>query len=398
MELYADDYCLIEGVTPVNQDSLESLFILYQPLIGHEACSLYLTLCSIGNENEAMKHLELCNILDMSLERVEKARVRLEQYGLIQSYLKKGKRNQYIYHVNAILSPSDFLNHYALGLQYNERFGNQKYQMMRAEYETRTFDKSEYDNVSEHLDRKAILNLSVDQLEGMIKNNKQESSLPEGFDYGRFLKGLTNTVFPKSLRSDGNMKIIGQLALTYGISEERMKVLVSRSINIETNYFDKDALVRKVRAEKPNFELEKITGYDLPPVFFLGEKQKGAPVSNSDKRLLESLINDYGLATPVVNLLVEYVLEQNNKILSTDYVKKIAATWVMHEVKTEDDARQVISMMSRSNKEREMRSATIKKTSAVPKKKVVVNESEEDLRELEDLIQKLGERYEKSGI
>jgi Replication initiation/membrane attachment protein len=398
MELYADDYCLIEGVTPINQDSFESLFVLYQPLIGNEACSLYLTLCAIGNENEAMKHLDLCNILDMSLEKVEKARVRLEQHGLLQTYLKKGKRNQYIYRIISILNPSDFLNHYALGLQYNERFGNQKYQMMKARYEARTFDKSEYDNISEHLDRKALLNLSVDQLEEMIKSNKQESRLPVGFDYGRFLKGLSNTVFPKSLRSDENMKIIGQLALTYGISEERMKVLVSRSINIETIYFDKETLIRKVRAEKPNFELEQITGYDLPPVLFLVEKQRGAPVSNTDKRLLESLVNDYGLATPVVNLLVEYVLEQNNKILNTDYVKKIAATWVMHEVKTAEDARQVIAMMSRSNKEREMRSATIEKSNTIPKKKIIKNESEEDLRELEDMIQKLGERYEKSSI
>ena len=397
MELYAQDYFLIEGVMPLQQDSMESLFVLYQPFMGYEACSLYMTLYSIGNENESIKHIELCNLLDMSIDRLEKARVRLEQYGLLKTYLKEGKINQYIYRMKSVLKPIDFLNHYAFGLQYSERFGMQKYQLMKAKFESRYFDKSDYTDISEQLNSREILNLSVDQLKDIIKNKKKTNSMPIGFDYGRFLKGLSNIVFPKSLRTDENMQLIGQLAITYGISEERMRVLVSRSIDIEKKLFDKNALMRRVRSEKPDYALEKISGYDLPPVLFLQEKQYGVPVSNTDKKLLESLINDYGLTTQVVNRLIEYVLEENSKVFATEYVRKVAATWVMYGVKTVEDAHKVIAILSRNNKEKEMRTASIEKTTKVKKKKEeVLVASDEEVRELEELIEKLGERYEKN--
>ncbi|MBP3853532.1 MAG: DnaD domain protein, partial [Erysipelotrichaceae bacterium] len=55
-------------------------------------------------------------------------------------------------------------------------------------------------------------------------------------------------------------------------------------------------------------------------------------------KLVESLCRDYGLNHEVVNVLIEYTLQQTNQKFPKAYVEKIASSWVRLQIRDVDAA------------------------------------------------------------
>src|SRR5690625_7466663 len=75
-------------------DYTNSLIHLYQPLIGIDSISLYLTLLhdiNLQPEVQLQTHHTLMNQLNMSLDKIYEARLKLEGIGLIKTYQKDRK-------------------------------------------------------------------------------------------------------------------------------------------------------------------------------------------------------------------------------------------------------------------------------------------------------------------
>lgn len=64
-----------------------------------------------------------------------------------------------------------------------------------------------------------------------------------------------------------------------------------------------------------------------PPLTLLEKRSDGAKVAAADARIVESLIIDYQLYPGVVNVLLDYVLWQNDMKLTKAFIDKIAAHW-----------------------------------------------------------------------
>ena len=111
------------------------------------------------------------------------------------------------------------------------------------------------------------------------------------FDYERFLAKCTNLTFPVVLRTQENLALIGRLATIYGLSVDRMIILIKECIRLSTMEFDSEKL--KVKAARAVSDVtENKDTYDLSPVSFLQSKQNGLPVSYTDKKLVEHLAMD----------------------------------------------------------------------------------------------------------
>lgn len=396
MELFAKDVYQVENELSLNANQLQALFNLYQPLVGSAAVALYMTLVNSRKFLVEQKHQYLCNTMDLSIEALERARTKLEQYGLCKSFVLQKEPVRYLYHLIEPLEAPVFLEHYLFGISYKKVMGLHEFEYMKSLYAESIVSSTGYVEITERLKATDLPTVTSKDMSEFVKlkNDSKEIVLPDSFDYSMFLKGMSNLTFPKKLRTDENLLLIGQLATVYGISETRMRVLVSRSIDIDQGVFQSNRLTQLVRREKGNQSEIKVSGYQLPPVLFLQEKQFGAPVTNTDKKLLEELVNDVQLAPEVVNVLIEYILDTNNKILVKDYVLKNAVTWKMHEVKTVEDAHQLIKTLSRNNKEKEMRAASVKKVD-VKKKEVTNTLSEQEELELrkriEEKMKRVGE-------
>nr|WP_243734764.1 DnaD domain protein [Erysipelothrix anatis] len=83
--------------------------------------------------------------------------------------------------------------------------------------------------------------------------------------------------------------------------------------------------------------------YELDPISFIAYKQENDYVVDADKNLIKSLQSNFKFNDEVVNILIEYILDNNNKNLNKNYVEKIAATWKRKGIETAKQAQDEVS-------------------------------------------------------
>lgn len=361
MELFEQDSYRCETVNLPDISVMVSLFALYHPLIGSDAAALYSTLLvEAQKQNAAEKHYRLCKIMNKEIADLERARIRLEQFGLLRTYFSK-QEDTYIYQLIRPLSADDFLKHYVYGIQFKKALGISDYELSKEKYGSENLPRSGYTEITAKFNQTEFQKISAQDMEEFINvkvndiKDDRNMGYPKEFDYQAFIKDLSELTFPRKLRTPENIRLIAQLATIYGISISRMRVLACRSISIKDQTFDANGLINRVRREQPVYENTSAVGYDLPPLLFLQNKQPGIPVSLSSKKTLEYLVNDTPLSTPVVNFLIEYVLDNSNNILNQKYVEKVAETFVRSQIGSLEEAKELIKRLKRTTKEQEMR-------------------------------------------
>ena len=111
MELKGKDIYRIECGNFLSDERIVSLYSLYQPLIGTDAVSLYMTMYSEGlNQHSQESHNRLCALMNLSIDVLERARIRLEEYMLVKTYVQaQENRNVYVYVLNMPMNPESFI-------------------------------------------------------------------------------------------------------------------------------------------------------------------------------------------------------------------------------------------------------------------------------------------------
>ncbi|MDV6377567.1 helicase DnaB, partial [Sporosarcina sp. GW1-11] len=90
-ELQPVDSFRVKLTHPFSSYDRQMLTLFYQPLIGSEAVSLFLTLWTDAENTEPQEHSHyyLMNILSFSLQPIFQARITLEAIGLLRTYKLK---------------------------------------------------------------------------------------------------------------------------------------------------------------------------------------------------------------------------------------------------------------------------------------------------------------------
>ncbi|NLZ75402.1 MAG: hypothetical protein GX914_02765 [Erysipelotrichia bacterium] len=316
------------------------LAALYMPLIGVEAMGIYSLLYAErkGSINSDIERL--CVLSGLDIDSLKKNLLVLEQFSLVERYYKDGI---YVFVVISPVSASAFFENDVYARLYLNRVGKKQFEITKTKYLTNKINFDNFENLTNKKLDLSVLKNWTETEEKLYQQLKEpiykEDAIEIKFDYDSFMRSIGDSVllFPYSLRTKENMQTIGQLATLFSITPEKMKTLVAKSIDIESNTFDKEKLKRLCLNEKTVDVVEGNNEYDLSPVSFLYLKQ-GVPVSNADKRLLEYLQIELQLKPEVVNVLIEHCLENTNQKLSKDYVEKVATTWIRQKVETLEDA------------------------------------------------------------
>lgn len=348
--LKSEDKLTLELHGTLSSDGFSSLQMLYAPLLGKDALVLYQTLAALAAQPQKIRnHLLVQKISGLSMERMEVCREVLEQYLLVKTYYD-GARNAYIYSIYMPKEGNDFLRHDVFGRLYMKKMGKQVYEFARTNFAPTNQDKSKYQEITTSM--RNLMDWD-DQAEDAFRDLRPEQkpmqALPFNFDV--FLSGLSNMIFPESQRTAENLQFIAEKASLYGISEKDMQVLVGKSINIRTNTLDRNKLVKFMQKAKKNYDKTFDDPYQMPPVRFLQSKQHGVHVSVADQRLIDDVLQgQYHLVPEVINVLLEYVLERCNQVLSKAYVEKVAATWVRLGIDTVQKAQDAIQNETKEKK------------------------------------------------
>lgn len=388
-----EDKCCIEVMGEMTMERSAAFSMLYYPLLGKDAAVLYHTLMAIATRSRKIKnHLLIEKISGLSAALIEKNRHVLEQFLLLKTYYK-AEENRFVYQLFVPKNGNEFLRHEVFGRLYMKKMGKQVYEFNKLCFAHNVEDKSEYLEITAPFENLLDDDWKEKEEEAFRKSRPEEvgqyqSEFALRFNYDRFLQGLSKSVFPQMARNEKNLRCIGELATIHGIDEMSMRKLVSQSMNLKDNTLNLEVLKRKARNFQGEWKHEEKDLYSLPPVRFLQNLQRGITVSNTDKKLIESLLHEFQMQPEVVNVLIEYVLEKTNQKLTKSYVEKIAGEWIRLQIDTSQKAFEHIAY----DKQKKVDKVTSKKLPDWYHNQDLVqsNDVEVDEEELQRLMKQLG--------
>ena len=320
--------CTIQKRTDFSAHDFSCLFLLYAPLIGQDAIHLYGLLRSISGDVEVD---QIQRWIGFGGLRLTKARKMLEQFELLKTYYNR-ELQSWIYEIHTPLASQDFLRHDTFSRLYLQQVGSRQFDEIKVLLEEKESIPIGFENVSESVNVSPLDQWDEQKEIVYSQVRPQKASIVEksNFDFDTFLKGMDN-IFPIGLRTEQTLSTIAQLSMLHGITAKEMKKYVMRSINPETMEFDEQKLREFVFA---NRRVEKVpkNKYDMAPIKFMQNAQQGAPVAYADKKLIESLSTQFGLENEVINVLIEYTLQQTNQKFPKAYVQKVAASWARLQI------------------------------------------------------------------
>ena len=385
--LPADTYTVINK-TILDDTDHKILTMLYQPIIGYQAISLYESLKDDldkqGIISEEYTHHHLMSTMQLSLQEIIVAREKLEGIGLLKTYIKEENTNNYVYLLYSPLTPEELFNHPILNIVLYNNIGKQEYDKLINYFKTPRINLRGYNDVTKSFDQvfSSIEKVSMDTVTDITKKQSKNIEISKGIDFNELIASIPESEITVKTFNDEARNLINSLCFTYNIKTYDMINLVRNSLN-EKGQIDKTNLRKSCRnyyqfehdgslptliykrqpdyLKKPTgdnskwaqmvYTLESITPYEL-----LKSKYKGAEPTDRDKKLIESLLIDQKLSPGVVNVIIAYTLKTNNEKLTKSYVETIAGQLKRLNVQTVEEAMRV------TEKEHKKISKTIKKT------------------------------------
>ena len=370
--LPADTYIVINK-TVIHDSDRKLVSMLYQPIIGYTAVSLYFTLLDDLDKSELMSydltHHHLMATMQLKLEDIVIAREKLEACGLLKTYFKGGSINQYVYLIFSPMSAYEFFNHPILNVVLYNNLGKKEYERIVNYFKVPYINLKDYEDITSSFDQVFTSTCgSVVNINDEIR--KRESGYPyleKSVDFNMIISSIPDSMIHDKCFSKEIKQLINSLSFIYQLDTLAMQGLVRDSLN-EKGFIDK-MLLRKNAREYYQFEhagdlptviynkqpdyLKKPEGdhskwakmvyafENLTPYQFLKAKYKGAEPTDRDKRLIENLLIDQKLNPGVVNVLISYVLKINHEQLKKSYVETIAGQWKRLNIETVEEAMKI---------------------------------------------------------
>ena len=418
--LPADSYVVINK-SFLNENDRLILTMLYQPIIGSIALSLYFTLWSDLNKNQILSseytYHHLMNVMCLRLEDIISARKKLEAIGLLKTLFKSGDVNNYVYELYSPLSPSEFFSNPILATSLLSSIGKKEYQELINYYRVPKINTSEFENITVKFSEVYMMSNKSDSVveEDIKKKDKLEIMIDDVIDFDFVFSSIPKGILNEKSITSSTRKLINRLAYLYNFDNMIMIGLIKDSINekgqiSETelkknckNYysFENSNAPKLVYKSKANINMnskdiknikEKLIDCfeNTTPYDFLKAKYKGGKPTAKDVNLIESLLVDQELNPGVVNVLIDYVLRINDNKLNKNFVEAIASQWKMSNIRTVKDAMmQAEKEYKKKNqtKEKKVISDKLEKLPAWYGKDIKKKEmSEEDVKELENML------------
>lgn len=378
MELQAVDSYQVKASGILTGADRKIITMLYQPLMGAECLALYQTLFTEVEENrlwsEAHSHVQLLNMLDISLKALFEARLKLEGLGLLKSYVKtENDQRFYVYEILPPLSPEKFFSDGLLNIYLYSKIGNAQFQRLRRFFADEAFETDTYSEITrsfqdvfEPFKGGASAAESVSNQVLVDKVAAKEIEFDDAsFDFHLFLSLLSPGMITREKITREVRQTILKLHGIYQVSEKDMPSYLYRALDsngeidivylrkiVREGYTIENGAPPKLQMkhetsikEEPEVKetlndeealqvyLESITPFQL-----LVDISDGAVPAETDLRVVEEVMNQQNLPVPVMNVLIEYVLLRLDRKLSKNYMMTIAAHWKRKNVKTAKEA------------------------------------------------------------
>ena len=425
--LPADTYIVVSKTITSDEDR-KRITLLYQPIIGHTAVSLYLTLLddlSKSIMSEEFTHHHLVSTMQLKLTDIIIAREKLEAVGLLKTYVKEENVNNYVYVIYSPLSVNDFLNHPILGIVLYNNLGKKEYDKLVSNFKVPRINLKDYTDITATFNSvftPVSGNVFLDN-DNVIKKNIGSLNMEDKVDFDLLISSIPKNMINDKCFNEETKSLINSLAFTYNIDDLNMQGLVRNSLN-EKGMIDKNELIKEVRnfyefdnagklptliysmqpdylktpkGDNSNWAKQVYTFENTTPNDYLRSKYKNGEPTMRELEIIEDLMVKQKMKPGVVNVLISYVLKVNNNKFTRNYVETVASQWNRMNIETVEDAMHVaekehkkIQKMINDNKNKVVKTTKDGKEEQLPswfgkeldKKEI----SDDEKKELDNLI------------
>jgi replication initiation and membrane attachment protein len=340
-------------------DDINTMSLLYAPLIGSDAFMLYFGLYSLIERNnmksETIIHQDFLEIFSFKTNDFLNARLKLEGIGLLISYATGD--GSYLYYLCPPLTAKSFIKDATLGLFLYSKIRRETFDFIYNHFAIERIDTKMVTNITKSFDEvydSSITNDSTYEKFGYILGRNPNQGLVitnNKFDFNKF-KSAINTDFLELGITKEFTKQIEDLAFVYKFNENEMIGLYNDSIN-KQGLFDYRLLKQKanqlfvfnrnlkapILTTKSEDDFDDIVTYldNVSPVDLLDANLNSYPPEYLDT--INQIYSEINLPRGVLNCMIIKVLKSKGGVLpKVNYFKSVAETWIGDNILSTQDA------------------------------------------------------------
>jgi len=403
------ELCVTQMMT---SEELQILTLLYQPIIGSVAVSLYMTLNTLASKSSPslFSHHLLLQVLNVGVEDLLALRYKLEAVGLIQVYVTE-EDHHLTYYLKKPMQAKAFFNDGIINVFLNLKVGNHDYQQLKQLF-VQELPHIQGQNISKPFNEvfdTTVLMRSSATLQASplptVADNQKGVKLELAFDQELLFALLKQFGMDDQILSDKLLDQINKIAFLYKLDEHELARLIFDALDtdgfVNLEVFRKQAKqyfqflnkgkpievveMPKTKQEAPlmdetqaalSKEKQLLVHLSQNPIDFLRFKYHQKEPVPADRQLVEWLMVDQQMAPGVVNVLIDYVLNISDGRLPKQLVEKIAGEWQRKEINTTEKAMVQVKTMLKAKQKREIEKTMPAAAKVYPKTARVVRQEQ----------------------
>ena len=362
----------------IDHDHRLVMTLLYLPIIGSKAYTLYMTLCALLDRSQlrspSYPHAFLFDILQLQKSELESARKKLEACGLLESY--QGDED-YVYELYLPLSAEMFIKDSPFAPYVLKNIGQNRFDELLDLFKIRRIQLGSYDNITVSFDDvftpayEAIKPTTSQYIEG----RRKVISMHHDFDVDVLIESLPDHLIHQTTKTKRIKERLYHLAYIYALDESSMRELLQSSLNADTSINFSELIKqaqKRYQAKPKNKFTKKTSGYDID--YFKSTHPKtivedltGMHVPQADLKIIDRILTEADMQLEVINVLVAYVLKElDNQFPVFNYFEKVIAEWKRAGVSSAEAAVEHIKKRKQKIQDRK-KSISKKRTKTLPK-------------------------------
>ena len=347
----------------IDIDERNVVTLLYQPLIGCGAFSLYLTLWSLIDRSRLKTpeyhHSKLFDLIEISPSAFMSIRKKLEAIGLLVVYQNE---DLLLYELKAPLSAEEFIKDGSLGAYLFSQIGKANFDEIVSLFRISSIEKAGFKNITTTFDEVfESLPEPIETNDSFINRSKSKITINHDFDFDIFFEGLSkNFVDHRKITSRVKEKI-SRLSYVYNLDEFTMqKVFMDavdkdKAVNLDLlskragYWFRFENKTDNLKLEEKGKKAKIVESADLTSTEIITMCKSSSPLDILEKlfdtkaaavelRIIEQLLENTKLSSELVNFLIAFVIANTDNFPTYNYFEKIAVDWQRKGFKTIEEA------------------------------------------------------------
>jgi len=338
-----------------------TLSLLYQPVIGKEAFSLYMMMHGLLDRSSMRTPTyPLCFLLDslsLSPEGFREARKALEATGLLQTFYKD---NVFLFELFQPLTANAFIKDSAYAPYLKHRIGEERFNDLIGHFQISRPKKASLKNITVHFDEVfEPVREPVETRKKFTHGETKKTELKDPVDVELVLEELPDTMKGPRMRSKRFKEKLADVAYIYSLTDKDLLTILRATVDegdVDFQMLSKHAAdhyqSQKRHIVKKNDPYSENYFKSVHPRAFL-EQSTGSRAANVELRTLERMIGELELPHEVLNVLIAYVLKElEGQFPAFNYFDRVAAEWKRNNIRTAGEAIEHVKRVKQKQKDK----------------------------------------------